>query len=104
MANRACWEVGRAAAALEGKYPYNQQETPTEHHWEHHCEHHWGYRWEHHWDGVDDNPTFVNFEAEEVGGGGRGWDKEHDEWRMLLEIEAGEEAHERVKEHEMLKV
>ena len=43
---------------------------------------------EHHWDGVDDSPTYVNSEAAQVGDGG--WDKKHDEWRMLLGIETGE--------------
>jgi hypothetical protein len=45
----------------------------------------------------------VNSEAEQVGDGGWGWDKEHDEWRKVLEIEAEEEAHARVTGHEMLK-
>ena len=39
-----------------------------------------------------------------MGVGGWGWDKEHDEWRMLLESEAEEEAYVRVTEHGMLKV
>ena len=44
----------------------------------------------------------MNSEAEQVEDGG--WDKEHGEWRRLLEIEAEQEAGERVTEHEMLKV
>ena len=46
----------------------------------------------------------MNSEVEQVGDEAWGWDKEHDEWRMLLEIEAEEEAHMRVTEHEKLKV
>jgi hypothetical protein len=46
----------------------------------------------------------VNSEEEQVGDGIWGWDKEHDEWRMLQEFEAEEDAYVGVTEHEMLKV
>ena len=68
------------------KYPYNQQATLTKHHW----------------DGVD-GPTYVNSEVEQVEAGDGGWDKEHDEWRMLRELEA-EEVDVRIAEYGMTKV
>jgi hypothetical protein len=45
----------------------------------------------------------VNSEVEQVEAGDGGWDKEHDEWRMLRELEA-EEADVRMAEYGMTKV
>lgn len=69
----------------EGIYPYNQRAALTKHRWE-----------------DVDRPKYVNSEAEQVVAG-EGRDKEHDEWRMLREIEAGE-ADVRMAEHGMMKV
>ena len=39
----------------------------------------------HRWDEVNDHPRHMDSEVEQAEA--EGWDKEHDEWRMLQEIE-----------------
>jgi len=46
----------------------------------------------------------MNSEAEQVEAEERRWDKEHDGWWMLQEIEEDDEGNVRVAEHGMMKV